>query len=67
MSPAGRARNPWDVEIRLVLDGIDPPTGHLRVVDGADDTGGVDAQISFAGWLGLLRALYLVTGGRETQ
>jgi len=55
------------VEIRLVLDGIDPPTGHLRVVDGPDDTGGVDAQISFAGWLGLLRALYSVTGGRETQ
>ena len=63
MSPAGRARNPWDVEIRLVLDGIDPPTGHLRVVDGPDDTSGVDAQISFAGWLGLLRALYSVTGG----
>jgi hypothetical protein len=55
------------VEIRLVLDGIDPPTGHLRVVDGPDDTSGVGAQISFAGWLGLLRALYSVTGGPETQ
>jgi hypothetical protein len=49
------------VEIRLVLDGIDPPTGHLRVMDGPDDTSG--SQISFAGWLGLLRALYSVTGG----
>jgi len=55
------------VEIRLVLDGIDPPTGHLSVVDGPDDTGAVGGQISFAGWLGLLRALYSVTGGRETQ
>ena len=67
MSPAGRARNPWDVEIRLVLDGIDPPTGRFRVMDGPDDTSGVSTQISFAGWLGLLRALYSVTGGRETR
>ena len=63
MFPAGRARNLGGVEIRLVLDRIDPLTGHLRVVDGPYDTSDVGAQISFAGWLGLLRALYSVTGG----
>ena len=66
---AGRCLQPdghatlGDVEIRLVLDGIDPPTGHLHAMDGPDNTSGLGAQIAFAGWLGLLRALYSVTDG----
>jgi hypothetical protein len=32
-------------------------------MDGPDNTSGLGAQIAFAGWLGLLRALYSVTDG----
>jgi len=58
-------RNPnhGGVEIRIVLDSVEPPVGHLRA---ARDPGLVhrpsgDQEVSFAGWLGLLRALYEVT------
>lgn len=45
------------VEIRIALDGMDPPTGRLW----SDAAGRADeAPLSFTGWLGLLRALYEV-------
>ena len=52
------------VEIRLILDRIDPPTGRLRVTSSAEPARAEGrGDIPFTGWLGLLRALYLVTGG----
>ncbi len=50
------------VEIRVILDSVDPPTGRLRVTSGAVPAGDGQRDVSFTGWLGLLRALYLVTG-----
>jgi hypothetical protein len=42
------------MEIRIVLDTADPPTGRLyRIVAGRAQTD----PIIFSGWLGLLRAL----------
>ena len=48
------------IEIRIVLDGVEPPVGRLRVVH---DPGQVyqpcaEQDVAFTGWLGLLRALY---------
>ena len=50
------------VEIRVVLDGIDPPMGRLQVTSGAGPARDEEPEVPFSGWLGLLRALYLVTG-----
>jgi hypothetical protein len=51
------------VEIRIVLDQAEPPTGHLRVVPGVGQAREVTVgELRFIGWLGLLRALYEVTG-----
>jgi hypothetical protein len=52
------------VEIRIVLDQIEPPAGGARVVPGTGHAHrpGNDEEIRFTGWLGLLRALYEVTG-----
>jgi len=50
------------VEIRIVLDRIDPPAGRLEVTSSAAHAGDEKSDVSFTGWLGLLRALYLVTG-----
>jgi hypothetical protein len=50
------------VEIRVILDGIDPPMGHLQVTSGAGPARAEEPEYPFTGWLGLLRALYLVTG-----
>jgi hypothetical protein len=52
------------VEIRVVLDRVEPPAGCLRVVPSAGHAHrpGDDDEIRFTGWLGLLRALYEVTG-----
>jgi hypothetical protein len=51
------------VEIRIVLDRVEPPAGRLRVVpaNGQDPGPSVAKGIGFTGWLGLLRALYEVT------
>ena len=50
------------MEIRIVLDRAEPPAGRLRVVRAAGQDGPRAGQeISFTGWLGLLRALYEVT------
>jgi hypothetical protein len=57
------------VEIRIILDTLDPPAGHLQVTaiawQARDDSGrAVDEMpaVCFTGWLDLLRALSLVTG-----
>jgi hypothetical protein len=50
------------VEIRVILDSLDPPTGRLRVISDAGDGRDEQQDVCFTGWLGLLRALYLVTG-----
>ena len=50
------------VEIRVILDRTDPPVGRLQVASGAGPARGEEPEISFTGWLGLLRALYLATG-----
>jgi hypothetical protein len=47
------------VEIRIVLDRAEPPVGRLRVVRAPGQR--AEQEISFTGWLGLLRALYEVT------
>jgi hypothetical protein len=51
------------VEIRIILDRAEPPTGRLRVVGdpGQAYHPGTEQGISFTGWLGLLKALYEVT------
>ena len=54
-----RARDDRGVEIRIVLNRVEPPAGHLRVVRAPGPGGG--QEIGFSGWLGLLRALYEVT------
>jgi hypothetical protein len=52
------------MEIRIILDRIEPPGGRLRVV--TDHRPGrcqeQSEEIRFTGWLGLLRALYEATG-----
>jgi hypothetical protein len=50
------------VEIRVILDRIDPPMGRLQVTSSAGHVQDEAPEFSFTGWLGLLRALYLVTG-----
>jgi hypothetical protein len=64
MSPRAGALHDGTVEIRIVLDQAEPPAGRLRVVPG---TGSAQVpvaagEIRFTGWLGLLKALYEVTG-----
>jgi hypothetical protein len=52
------------VEILISLDSIDPPVGQLRVTSppGTVPERGEGKEFRFTGWLGLLRALYDVTG-----
>ncbi len=51
------------VEILISLDTIDPPAGWVRVAPAPCPGPGAEAGRGspFTGWLGLLRALYLVT------
>ncbi len=54
------------MEIRIILDRAEPPAGRLRAVpDPGHCHAGPDEEIRFTGWLGLLRALYEVTGARR--
>lgn len=60
-------RNPGhdrQVEILISLDTIDPPVGQLRVASAPETAPecGEGKEFRFTGWLGLLRALYDVTG-----
>jgi hypothetical protein len=51
----GRPGHDERVEVRIVLDALDPPAGIIRV-------SGDDPELRFTGWLGLLRVLYQVMG-----
>ncbi len=55
----------WDMEIHLVLETTEPPDGILRVLPDGGRTAndGEYGEVRFAGWLGLLGALYNMTGG----
>jgi len=61
--PGRLSRDGGRVEIRIVLDRAEPPAGRLQVVGGPGQAHEphVGQEISFSGWLGLLRALYEVT------
>jgi hypothetical protein len=61
--PGRQSRDGGRVEIRIVLDRAEPPAGRLRVVrdPGQAHHPGSEQEVSFTGWLGLLRALYGVT------
>jgi hypothetical protein len=48
------------MEIRIVMDSLDPPAGTARPTGIAGHHR--SAEIGFAGWLGLLRAPHQVTG-----
>lgn len=63
MLPVAGTRTMGEVEIRIVLDVVEPPGGRLWVVRGPGlaDHPGCEQETSFSGWLGLLRALYEVT------
>jgi hypothetical protein len=64
MLPPVRAATMGKMEIRIILDRAEPPAGRLRAVpDPGQCRAGQDEEIRFTGWLGLLRALYEVTGG----
>jgi hypothetical protein len=43
------------VEVRIMLDALDPPVGRIGV-------SGDDTELRFTGWLGLLRVLYQAMG-----
>ena len=64
MSPRFGACTMGLMEIHIVLDQVEPPGGRLRVVPGSGQSHRAVAagEIQFTGWLGLLRALYEVTG-----
>jgi len=57
------------VEIRIVLDQAEPPAGRLRVVPGAGQArpSVIAGEIRVTGWLGLLKALYEVTGSAGAE
>jgi hypothetical protein len=54
------------MEIRISMDRVEPPAGRLRLLSGpAQASAAPDQEISFSGWLGLLRALYEVVGSPD--
>ena len=64
MLPPAGAATMGQMEIRIILDRAEPPAGCLWAVPGPGcGHAGQDEEIGFSGWLGLLRALYEVTGG----
>ena len=58
----GGASHPGCMEIRISMDRVAPSAGRLRRLDPEQASGAEDQEISFSGWLGLLRALYEVVG-----
>jgi len=64
MLAAGEGPDDGAMEIRIILDRVEPPAGRLRIVPGPGRAhrSGAQQEIRFSGWLGLLRALYEVTG-----
>ena len=64
--PCGRLQD-GRVEIRIVLDHLEPLEGRVGVV--SVSPAGVDAELGqdtpFTGWLGLLAALYRLTASDD--
>lgn len=56
--------NAGQVEILVSPDSLDPPVGRLRMTSGPRSAPGHlgNEDFCFTGWLGLLRALYEMTG-----
>ena len=55
------------MELRIVLDGVEPPCGVVRAVVDSDAARTPDAdEVAFVGWLGLLRALAEVVARPST-
>ncbi len=52
------------VEIRIIIERPDPPCGRLSVIATAEQGQHLPDPVAFCftGWLGLLKALYEVTG-----
>ena len=52
------------MEILITLDAKEPPAGSVRLGpdNGVASRAGTETMVEFAGWLGLLRALYDVLG-----
>jgi len=67
---AGRRAGDYGrVEILVSLDRVEPPAGWIRVVRGPAGAPerGEGHEVRFVGWLGMLRALYEVTGSPGTR
>jgi hypothetical protein len=63
MSAAHGVHDHGLVEILIVMDSVDPPVGRLRILADARPAHRPQAgEVSFTGWLGLLRVLYQATG-----
>ena len=60
MSRPGGPRIVRGMEIRISLDRVEPPAGRLGQAPSPPSPAG--EEIPVTGWLGLLRALYLVVG-----
>ena len=69
MSPDRAGHDDEEMEIRIDLDTAEPPAGRLWAIPGPGPAPGRDpgAELCFTGWLGLLRALYEVTGSPPGQ
>ena len=54
------------MEIRISMDRVEPPAGRLGLLADPEQPSDAESQeISFSGWLGLLRALYEVVGSSD--
>lgn len=62
MLPSPGQRKLGVVEIRIMLDDVDPPVGRVAVLDRGESRRQAPQEVLFTGWLGLLRALSEVTG-----
>jgi len=64
MWPSAARGDHGRVQILISLEAAEPPAGWVRVVRGPAWAAGRSEgyEVRFAGWLGLLRALYEVTG-----
>ena len=56
------------MELRIALDGVEPPCGVVRAVADPDASKTPDAdEVPFVGWLGLLRALAEVVARHQRR
>ncbi len=55
------------MEIRIVLDGRDPPSGSVWVDEAASDAPDRTPVAPFAGWLGLLHVINEIVNSPEDK